>query len=357
MRITSFLFFGFLISCNNNQNTSDSLVNTSEKNNHETTTQTPENIKSKIEGDPAFVVSKDTVSKHGPKNITRNILIDKKGILWFATWEGIIRNDGKDYTNLTLKEGLRQYHIQTIFEDSKGNLWFGTIGGGVFFYDGQNFSYYTKNDGLAGDKVFCFLEDKSGRIWIGTNEGLSCYFGNSFFNLNKKLGLNDDFIYTIAQENTGKILIGTNNGICSCSERILMGKEKILNFPIDENHSFHTVRSIINDKNGKILIASQEGLFQYTPTVYESERGLLELIYPKIFMNIFEDKAGNLWLSGGKKNSNLMTLFKYDRKTLSEISSHIQVFGVCEDFQNNIWYGTERGAYKFDGQRGIQLAD
>jgi ligand-binding sensor domain-containing protein len=349
MKVYCFLFLLLIISCKQTENNSEPKTLPSESTEKENLLQKaiPNKI---IEGDPSFVIQKDTVSTIGPKCITRDIIMDKKGSLWFATWQGIINFDGKYFTNITLKEGLRRYHIQISFEDSKGNLWFGTIDGGIFFYDGQNFGYYTKNDGLVGNKVFCFMEDKAGKIWIGTNEGLSCKNGNSFMNFNKQSGLNDDFIYAIAEDNNGRIWIGTNNGISCCSERILPGQRSFFDFHINENHSFHTVRSILNDRNGKIWIASQEGLFRYTPTANESEKGKLEQISPLIVMNLFEDKTGNLWLSTTNKNSNMMSLIKYDGMTFSEISNHIQVFGVCEDPENNIWFGTERGTYKYEGK-------
>ena len=59
--------------------------------------------------DPYFVESVDTVSTRGPRNITRNMLQDKTGKFWFATWEGIINYDGKIFTNFTLKENLKHF--------------------------------------------------------------------------------------------------------------------------------------------------------------------------------------------------------------------------------------------------------
>jgi ligand-binding sensor domain-containing protein len=84
------------------------------------------------------VETKDTASAHGPKSITRNILQDLNGHYWLATWEGLIRYNGKQYTNFTLKAGLKKYHVFAIAEQRNGTLWFGMIGGGVYRYDGQS---------------------------------------------------------------------------------------------------------------------------------------------------------------------------------------------------------------------------
>ena len=146
--------------------------------------------------DPYFVDSKTIKSLHGPKSIVRNIIQDKKGDIWLASWEGIIRYEpakessnsfslptGKaGFTNFTNKEGLRRFHVFSILEDSKGNIWFGTIGGGIYHYNPlavqqgkEAFTNITTENGLVYDGIGCIYEDRSGKIWIGTQAGISCY--------------------------------------------------------------------------------------------------------------------------------------------------------------------------------------
>jgi ligand-binding sensor domain-containing protein len=52
--------------------------------------------------DPYFVESSDTISIYGPDHITRDVVQDKNGNYWFATWLGIIQYDGTHFTNYTL---------------------------------------------------------------------------------------------------------------------------------------------------------------------------------------------------------------------------------------------------------------
>src|SRR5688572_922077 len=53
---------------------------------------------------------------------------------------------------------IAQYVVE-IFEDSKGNLWFGTIEKGCAKYDAKKLTYYTTEDGLIGNTVTSFAED------------------------------------------------------------------------------------------------------------------------------------------------------------------------------------------------------
>ncbi|MEK7831850.1 MAG: two-component regulator propeller domain-containing protein, partial [Acidobacteriota bacterium] len=66
---------------------------------------------------------------------------------------------------------------RAIFEDSKGNLWVGTEGGGVLRVenpatDKPTFKVYRINDGLSSNNIHCFTEDRWGRIYIGTSRGV-----------------------------------------------------------------------------------------------------------------------------------------------------------------------------------------
>ena len=51
-----------------------------------------------------------------------------------------------------IKEGLAQSIVYSIFQDSKGYLWFGTQYG-VSKFDGINFSNYTTEQGLVHNRV------------------------------------------------------------------------------------------------------------------------------------------------------------------------------------------------------------
>ena len=65
----------------------------------------PENNKNQIEGELEaipFVTTIDTsLVNNAPSSITRTIIQDKTGNIWFATFEGIFKYDGKLFTNIS----------------------------------------------------------------------------------------------------------------------------------------------------------------------------------------------------------------------------------------------------------------
>ena len=105
-----------------------------------------------------------------------SICEDKRGNIWFGTGGGGVSvYDGASFRHFTKKEGLGSDHIQVIVEDRAGNLWFGSFGGGVTKYDGLTFTHFTQNDdcphnqnecikGFVNDVIWAIFEDHHGYL-------------------------------------------------------------------------------------------------------------------------------------------------------------------------------------------------
>ena len=304
--------------------------------------------------DPSFAEPHDTFAP--PNNITRDVLQDRNGYFWLASWQGLIRYDGKSFHNITLEKGLKHFRFFCILEADNGDLWFGTMGAGVYRYDGKTFTNFTEDNGLANNRVGCLLEDKDGNIWFGTDKGASRYDGKSFTNFTTKEGICDTLVHTIAQDKSGNIWFGTTNGIC------LYDGKSFRDFLNRNSLPFNNVRSIKKDKIGNIWIGSEDGLVRYD--------GKSQINITSSFISyIFEDKAGNLLLSAGdtsitspppkfgfapRNSINGMVLYRYNGKVLTKIitknkENDSQIFRAIEDKSGNIWFGTMQGVCRYDG--------
>ncbi len=91
------------------------------------------------------------------------------------------QNENLRFEHIGIEEGLSNESITTIFQDSKGYMWFGTMDG-LNKYDGYSFTEYRfdpfDSNSLAQNFIYTNFEDKQGSIWIGTHEGL-CRFDRS----------------------------------------------------------------------------------------------------------------------------------------------------------------------------------
>src|ERR1700712_2431264 len=80
------------------------------------------------------------------------------------------------FESFTINNGLSQGFVSGITQDKKGLMWFAT-GDGLNKYDGYTFTVYhhDANDttSLGSDDVTSVFEDSKGRLWIGTrHDGL-----------------------------------------------------------------------------------------------------------------------------------------------------------------------------------------
>lgn len=97
-------------------------------------------------------------------------------LLWFV-WLGpslAALLDMKRFEVLNTSDGLSQNSVQSIFCDSRGFLWFGTMDG-LNRYDGYNFKVfkteYNKPGSLTNNRIVAIWEDRRGFIWMASHDG------------------------------------------------------------------------------------------------------------------------------------------------------------------------------------------
>lgn len=82
------------------------------------------------------------------------------------------------FSYISINEGLSQSTVFSIDQDKRGNMWFATYDG-VNKYDGYAFTVYQHNEddpnSIANDISRIVKTDSQGRVWIGTRDGLSRY--------------------------------------------------------------------------------------------------------------------------------------------------------------------------------------
>lgn len=280
---------------------------------------------------------------NAPSAITRNIIEDSKGNIWFATFEGVIKYDGEAFFNMT-KE-VSQSRFFSILEDSKGDIWMGSIGSGVYRYDGSDFQNFTTSDGLVGDRVTNIYEDTKGRIWFGAVEGISCYTNGTFRNFTKEDGLTDNDVNSIIEDEEGVFWIGTRGSACTYD-----GKS-FTKITTPEGQVFTNIRHIIKDRKGQMWLGGNDGLWSYDGKKFKN--------FTRDFTGyIYEDSKGNILTSSDSSLSAGWALTNYPAASLSlEKSIGLELktgegmfFGISEDSKGNIWVGTLNGVYRYDGK-------
>jgi len=281
----------------------------------------------------------------GPQSITRNIIQDGNGQFWFATWEGLVVYDGKEFTNLTNKHKLSRYRVFTLLEDKEGNIWAGTVGAGLFKYNGKEFIQYTTEDGLGSNTIGCLFQSEEGDLWAGTLDGISKYNGSGFSTFRTTTGGDDDDVNSIIQNKDGNLWVGTRGKLVSFDGSTFTEVKN------NDQSNFYNVRSVCKTKKGNIWIGGNNGLNFYDGSRWTNQS-------EDFTGYIFEDSKENLWVAKSDKTDNYaMELFKYETTPLPAaniteiklLSPGRQIFGIFEDDQGKIWFGLDNGIARYDG--------
>ncbi len=214
---------------------------------------------------------------------------------------------------LTADVGLSRNHVNHIFKDTRGYIWFCTTSG-IDRYDGYDFLHFS---GIGNGNQYplkvvnCVEEDTNGNLWIATENGLFChdYKTGKLFPLSPKIksenNLNGQLIRLIKRDDRGNmwiihatglsVLMPTGQGTFNCTEVISSSTVEALFF--DGNSVY------IGDSNNILrIIPDNNGAFKKveTPEALRNIRGVINVLYV--------DKN---WLWGGTS----MGLFRFNLNT------------------------------------------
>ena len=324
---------------------------------------------------------------------------DESGVLWIGTEEGLnklapapddtvspefihYRHDPADPKSLSSNK------IYSIFEDKAGVFWIGTGGGGLNTLNSEErkkrhpaFSHFYHNpeDGtsLSSNVVYSVFEDHSGNIWIGTlGGGLNKFdrtkdiFTPYTFDPNEPKGLSGNWVYTIYQDRSGILWIGTMPGGLN---KLDPGKKKFSHYKHDPYNSAglsgNRVFSICEDTHGNIWLGTfNAGLNKLInqddvnapPNFlhYKHDPADPESLSNNSVFSMLEDRSGNLWIGtfGGGLNKLVpeeqgkahpaFIHFKNIPGDPSSLSNN-NIRSIYEDNDGILWIGTEYGLNQY----------
>jgi ligand-binding sensor domain-containing protein len=108
-------------------------------------------------------------------NVIHAGIADAKGVLWFATTNGLLRYEKGAFTRAEVyrrPDGSMGVTF-AIHADSDGTLWLGTRDRGVCrFHDGRTVRCYGRAEGLHENSVYQVLDGGDGRLWMSGPRGV-----------------------------------------------------------------------------------------------------------------------------------------------------------------------------------------
>jgi ligand-binding sensor domain-containing protein/signal transduction histidine kinase len=303
------------------------------------------------------------------------ILIDRNENLWIVSSQGLLKFDIINKKFIQIIRSLDTSHslsintVKPIFEDSKGSIWFGTFGAGLYRIRQEtgDISHFQNNPAdiksLSENAINCIYEDRSGRLFFGTfGAGISIYDpqANKFalfrHNPLDPNSLSSNFIWSVYEDREEQLWIGTNDkGLNVYTPKT----QKFTFYDYQETNPYSlsnsTVKEIAGDSQGNIWIGTdggglskfnrESGKFIHFKTV----RGDPSTISNNSVRAIFEDNDGILWI-GTKEGLNrfnpVTQIFKrylHSGEDPQSISNNFIYSSIHQDKNGFLWIGTYGG--------------
>ncbi len=267
-------------------------------------------------------------------------------------------------------------NLRTMFQDRKGDYWFGSWDEGLYRYDGKTIVRYTKQDGLPGDQVGGIQQDKKGILYFTTNGGVSKYDGKSFQTLlelhmdspEKGWRLHkDDLWFTYGHAGGGPSRYDGKILYCLRFPKHHLEDAKLALKP---KSSMYAIYTIYKDKQGYLWFGTADaGLCRYDGKtinwLYEDHLTNVPAGGSFGIRSIIEDREGKLWICNTTNRyvvspTNLPThgLINYRaevgtgslKSVVGEDSLYFQ--SVVKGKEGDLWLMPWRGGvFRYDGKK------
>ena len=286
-------------------------------------------------------------------NITTTLYQDSRYFLWIGTNHGLIRYDGKFFTNYNQigEGGITDRVITCITEDADGNIWIGTESGLNKLNPKNNQITQYRSGSGPGTIPFHWCNylftDSKKQLWLTTEKGIALYDKktDSFENIPISVYGKDEkinkFINQVAEDEEGNFWLSTSFGLKKFNpstkqfysyhleepnnslrkENVLYGlcvakpgsiwavsfeghllhyesknnRLKIVSISSKEGPRLLSICTIKQEKQKFLLIATSDGIFKVNPDNPESPPQ--KLLSGKSLNKVFTDKQNNLWIS------------------------------------------------------------
>ncbi len=276
---------------------------------------------------------------------------------------------------ISLSQGLSDNHVFSIFKDSYGFIWVGTLNG-LDMYDGYNFKIYrselSNDKSISSNSIFKITEDKEHNIWTADMSGVSEFnrYNQTFknFDIRKFLGnipaTNPEAV-DIYCDPDNNIWVGSIGGGLLKYDRKSMHFVQIAYDTTNAgkpNSNGDVVKGICF-YNGKLWVMSWlYGLCYYDPVKkllevqnFRFENNLSRLTnFTDRGTYLYPDQNGNLWILTLKgiykyfNKNNIMRVIA--EKNIPPLNQALFFPGITQDADGNIWVCSEMfGLLKFDG--------
>ncbi|MEP5611062.1 MAG: two-component regulator propeller domain-containing protein [Cyclobacteriaceae bacterium] len=236
-----------------------------------------------------YIIDSWTTENGIPNNGILDIEKTNDGYLWIATYSGLARFDGTNFTEFP--ELLAVNGIRSLQESTDGFLWIGSDDGSLIKYKDDVFSFIDIGEDLVSPVITSISENHNGKMWIGTRSGMAVVEDDVLQRVDHPM-LSQAFVYCSEIDAFNNLWIGTSGlGLFKYSANGVVEQ-----YTVDQGLVNNSVRSIHVGNEGQLMVGTEGGLTLFEngkpSESYTTANGL-----PHNYVNeILHDSQGTTWL-------------------------------------------------------------
>jgi PAS domain S-box-containing protein len=152
-------------------------------------------------------------------------------------------------------------------EDAKGNIWIGFYNGGLARYREGRFKLYSSSDGVPAGQVRGLTLDHAGRLWVATTQGGLGRIDDPtieqphFATLTTADGLSSNQITSLTEDRQGRLYVGTGRGV----DQLDPATGHVRHFTIADGLPNDYINAAFTDHLGVLWFGTLRGLARFAP--------------------------------------------------------------------------------------------
>jgi ligand-binding sensor domain-containing protein/signal transduction histidine kinase len=311
------------------------------------------------------------------RNKVKSFLETADGTIWVGTVAGLhrLRPGQHRFTPVPGVSGT----IRSLREAPNGELWAGSIGGGIFRIRGDQVTRLTAPTPLVSNTVLSIFADNDHDLWIGTQAGMmrlsrtpvqvlalseasDSDFGTVSLDADGSLwaasnqlvhvqqdhvapfkfpGLGDVRVRNVLRSRDGSLWIGTDGSgvyhISNGQTRHFTTRDGLVN---------NFVRVLIESRDGSIWIGSDNGVSHFDRSGFHNFTAQNGLAYNSI-RSMLEDRDGTIWI-GTEHGLSQYSKQGFLHDAVTAALGDEKVWALHQDAEGGMWIGTRaHGLYRY----------
>ncbi|NUN70063.1 MAG: hypothetical protein HUU02_10175 [Bacteroidetes bacterium] len=297
----------------------------------------------------SYVITNFTADNGLPQNTVDLVAQTADGYIWIGTYAGLARYDGIRFIhfNKSITPAFKINHVTSLIEDKNGTAWIGTNGGGVVRYARHRFESISEFDGNGKEFIKSFLQDGSDNIIVGTERGgihrLTTDDRGNVLSITPfttpDLPVNF-LLRSVVRDRTGRILLATDIGLIIIQNGVSRTLTTADGLPTN------SITALAVDAQGVVWAGTAIGLVRIDGTTVRTFT-TADGMTTNAVRTLFLDDHDILWVGtdGGGVNRflGLNAARMFDALTAEDGLVNNFIRTIFQDSERNIWIGTRNG--------------